>query len=156
MPGHSAGNSGSHNKKQKWPSNGPSPAKRTRGLANTPDDPRPRNRVWLGEPSRPKEKLPGKTNYFFKLPMELHLQILKCLHGEDILSLRETSLRFYGVLQDPSSARFWDVIRKDSGIILAENRPPLPTLDEIRLAKYVLQSHWMQGSGSLPSMGNGI
>ncbi|KIO20356.1 hypothetical protein M407DRAFT_29988 [Tulasnella calospora MUT 4182] len=144
MPGHSAGNSGSHNKKQKWPSNGPSPAKRTRGLANTPEDPRPKKRVWLGEPSRPKEKLPGKPNYFSKLPVELYLEILELLHGEDILSLRETNLKFYAVLKDPKSDRLWDVIREDAGILLAENRPPLPTLDEIQLAKYVLQSHCMK------------
>lgn len=128
MPGRSTGNhrGGSPNKKQQWPS----PKKRTRASANTPDDPRPQNRACLGELSRPKHQPELNQNYSFQLPTELQLKIIEGLHGEDILSIRETCLHFYGILQDPKSVRLWDVVREDAGILPADERPPLPTLNE--------------------------
>ncbi|KAG9036640.1 hypothetical protein FS837_001618 [Tulasnella sp. UAMH 9824] len=100
---------------------------------------------------------------------------MNCLDGEDILSLRESCLYFYGILKDQASGHLWDVVREDAGIVPgkeqpqesgdsrdvdekdasippADKRPPLPTPDEIQIAKYVLQSHCMLWSGSIPGI----
>lgn len=128
------------------------------------------------------------------------LKIIGYLHGEDLLSIRESCLGFYGIFQDSTSGHLWDVVRRDAGMLPTDkplllptfdekepsiptlplptpdrkqfNLPtpnnqqptskpdekktpvekwqPLPTLDQVRVAKYVLQSHCMVSGNQDP------